>query len=342
MAHRTCGIVYYANGLTVITKTGERVNIERTEAMLVRENDQLEAGGTTTKEWIAVIPVDRNDSADEVTDLEWLKTATETERTAVRFVRVDASPHEMRLMQARPPTWGDTPGSLAYRSFPIRDIPLTILKSQDPTLRRLPPIAAQLDALRSANNTPPAPEDPAVTQQLLEVVSGLAADVQALKTERAPPLASSSEKDLFHRQLEALGIKLPQQSPAPAEQVPGTLGGADEIERLVAQRVEEEMRKRQSPPAARDGSANLFASSGTNSASQQLFASLSERLGGPGRAASGVPPPPTVIPEDPLGNLNPAQQALLLQLLQNVNPTQQGPLLQLLQSLTATQQAPLT
>ncbi len=129
MAHRTCGIVYYANDLTVITKTGERVNIERTEAMLVRENDQLEAGGTTTKEWIAVIPVDRNDSADEVTDLEWLKTATETERTAVRFVRVDASPHEMRLMQARPPTWGDTPGSLAYRSFPVRDIPLTILKS---------------------------------------------------------------------------------------------------------------------------------------------------------------------------------------------------------------------
>ena len=183
MAYRTCGIVYYANDLTVITKTGERVNIERTEAMLVRENDQLEAGGTTTKEWIAVIPVDYNDSADEVTDLEWLKTATETERTAVRFVRVDASPHEMRLMQARPPTWGDTPGSLAYRSFPIRDIPLTILKSQDPTLRRLPPIAAQLDALRSASKTPPVPEDPAVTQQLLEVVSGLAADVQALKTE---------------------------------------------------------------------------------------------------------------------------------------------------------------
>ena len=50
MAHRTCGIVYYANDLTVITKTGERVNIERTEAMLVRENDQLEAGATTTKE----------------------------------------------------------------------------------------------------------------------------------------------------------------------------------------------------------------------------------------------------------------------------------------------------
>ena len=283
--------------------------------------------------------MDRDDPADEVTDLQWIKTATETESTAVRFVRVDASPHEMRLMQARPPNWGGR--SLAYRSFPVRDIPLTILKTQDPTLRRLPPLAAQLDAILSANKTPPAPEDPAVTQQLLEVVSGLAADAQALKTERAPPLASSSEKDLFHRQLEALGIKLPQQSPAPAEQVPGTLGGADEIERLVAQRVDEEMRKRQSPPAARDGSANLFASSGTNSASQQLFASLSERLGGPGRAASGVPPPPTVIPEDPLGNLNPAQQALLLQLLQNVNPTQQGPLLQLLQSLTATQQAPV-
>ena len=79
MAHRTCGIVYYANDLTVITKTGERVNIERTETMLVRENDQLEAGGTTTKEWIAVIPVDRDDPADEVTDLQWIKTATETE-----------------------------------------------------------------------------------------------------------------------------------------------------------------------------------------------------------------------------------------------------------------------
>ena len=197
--------------------------------------------------------MDRNDSADEVTDLEWLKTATETERTAVRFVRVDASPHEMRLMQARPPTWGDTPGSLAYRSFPVRDIPLTILKSQDPTLRRLPPIATQLDALRSASKTPPVPEDPAVTQQLLEVVSGLAADVQALKTERAPPAATLTEKDLLHRQLEALGIKLPQQPPALAEQVPVTLGGADEIERLVAQRVEEELRKRQSPPAARDG-----------------------------------------------------------------------------------------
>ena len=50
MANRTCGIVYYANGLTVITKAGERVNIDRTEVMLVRENDQLEAGATTTKE----------------------------------------------------------------------------------------------------------------------------------------------------------------------------------------------------------------------------------------------------------------------------------------------------
>ena len=165
---------------------------------------------------------------------------------------------------------------------------MTILKSQDPTLRRLPPIAAQLDALRSASKTPPVPEDPAVTQQLLEVVSGLAADVQALKTERAPPAATLTEKDLLHRQLEALGIKLPQKPPAPAEQVPGTLGGADEIERLVAQRVEEELRKRQSPPVARDGSANLFASSGTGSANQQLFANLSERLGGPARAATSV------------------------------------------------------
>ena len=163
MAHRTCGIVYYANDLTVITKTGERGKIERTEVMLVRENDQLEVGATTTKEWIAVVPVDRNDSADEVTDLEWLKTAKETERTAVRFVRVDASPHEMRLTQTRPTTGGDVPGSLDYRSFTIRDISPTILKSQDPTLRRLPPIAAQLDALRSASKTPPAPEDPAVT-----------------------------------------------------------------------------------------------------------------------------------------------------------------------------------
>ena len=341
MAHRTCGIVYYANDLTVITKTGERVDIGRTEVMLVRENDQLEAGATTTKEWIAVVPVDRNDSADEVTDLEWLKTATETERTAVRFVRVDASPHELRLMQARPPTWGDTPGSLAYRSFPVRDIPLTILKSQDPTLRRLPPIAAQLDALRSASKTPPVPEDPAVTQQLLEVVSGLAADVQALKTERTPPAGAPTEKDLFHRQLEALGIKLPQQPPALAEQVPVTLGGADEIERLVAQRVEEELRKRQSPPAARDGSANLFASSGTGSANQQLFANLSERLGGPARAATGVPPSPPVMPENPLGNLNPTQKALLVQLLQNISPTQQAHLLELLQTVNATQQAPL-
>ena len=114
MAHRTCGIVYYANDLTVITKTGERVKIDRTEVMLVRENDQLEPGASTTKEWIAVIPVDRNDSGDEVADLEWLKTTTETEKTAVRFVRVDASPHEMRLMQTRPPTWGDVPGSLEY------------------------------------------------------------------------------------------------------------------------------------------------------------------------------------------------------------------------------------
>ena len=65
-----------------------------------------------------------------------------------------------------------------------------------------------------------------------------------------------------------------------------------------------------------------------------MFASLSERLGGPGRAANGVPPPSTVIPEDPLGNLNPAQHALLLQLLQNLNATQQVPLPQLLQSLT--------
>ena len=341
MANRTCGIVYYANGLTVITKTGERVTIDRTEVMLVRENDQPEPGASTTKEWIAAIPVDRDDSADEVTDLEWLKTATETERTAVRFVRVDASPHELRLMQARPPTWGDTAGSLAYRSFPVRDIPLTILKSQDPTLRRLPPIAAQLDALRSASKTPPVPEDPAVTQQLLEVVSGLAADVQALKTERAPPAATLTEKDLLHRQLEALGIKLPQQPPALAEQVPVTLGGANEIERLVAQRVEEELRKRQSPPAARDGSANLFASSGTGSANQQLFANLSERLGGPARAAAGVPPSPSVMPENSLGNLNPTQQALLVQLLQNISPTQQAPLLELLQTLNAPQQAPL-
>ena len=163
MANRTCGIVYYANGLTVITKTGERVDIGRTEIMLVRENDQPEPGASTTKEWIAVIPVDRNDPSAEVTDLQWLKTATETESTAVRFVRVDASPHEMRLTQTRPTTWGDVPGSLDYRSFTIRDIPLTILKSQDPTLWRLPPLEAQLDAFRFANKTPPAPEDPAVT-----------------------------------------------------------------------------------------------------------------------------------------------------------------------------------
>ena len=101
---------------------------------------------------------------------------------------------------------------------------------------------------------------------------------------------------------------------------------------MVAQRVEEELRKRQSPPAARDGSANLFASSGTGSANQQLFANLSERLGGPARAATGAPPPPSVMPESPLGNLNPTQQALLVQLLQNVSPTQQAPLLELLQT----------
>ena len=115
MAHRTCGIVYYANSLTVITKTGERVNIDRTEVMLVRENDQPEPGASTTKEWIAVIPVDRNDPSAEVTDLQWLKTATETESTAVRFVRVDASLHEMRLTQTRPTTCGDVPGSLDYQ-----------------------------------------------------------------------------------------------------------------------------------------------------------------------------------------------------------------------------------
>ena len=116
MANRTCGIVYYANGLTVITKTGERVDIGRTEIMLVRENDQPEPGTLTTKEWIAVIPVDRNDRSDQLTDLQWLKTATETESTAVRFVRVDASPHEMRLTQTRPTTWG---GRTRFVGLPI-------------------------------------------------------------------------------------------------------------------------------------------------------------------------------------------------------------------------------
>ena len=47
------------------------------------------------------------------------------------------------------------------------------------------------------------------------------------------------------------------------------------------------------------------------------------------------------MPESPLGNLNPTQQALLVQLLQNVSPTQQAPLLELLQTLNAPQQAPL-
>ena len=167
MAHRTCGLIYHAHQLEGID--------EKTEVMLVRHIEEDSA----TKEWIGAIPTAADDEPKDVTTLEWIGAQREVITAKVRYVRMDAK--GMRLHDQLPASWkvGE------YRAFEVRDIPLTALKNNDPTLRRPFPPPVITDLLRPQGKTSPEEPGPDLTRQLVETVSGLAEKVEALMQERA-------------------------------------------------------------------------------------------------------------------------------------------------------------
>ena len=176
MAHRTCGLIYHAHQLEGID--------EKTEVMLVRHIEEDSA----TKEWIGAIPTAADDEPKDVTTLEWIGARREVITAKVRYVRMDAK--GMRLHDQLPASWkvGE------YRAFEVRDIPLTALKNNDPTLRRPFPPPVITDLLRPHGKTPPEEPGPDLTRQLVETVSGLAEKVEALMQERTTETRKSGER----------------------------------------------------------------------------------------------------------------------------------------------------
>ena len=175
MAHRTCGLIYHAHQLEGID--------EKTEVMLVRHIEEDSA----TKEWIGAIPTAADDEPKDVTTLEWIGARREVNTAKVRYVRMDAK--GMRLHDQLPASWkvGE------YRAFEVRDIPLTALKNNDPTLRRPFPPPVITDLLRPQGKTSPEEPGPDLTRQLVETVSGLAEKVEALMQERATETRKGGE-----------------------------------------------------------------------------------------------------------------------------------------------------
>ena len=164
MAHRTCGLIYHAHQLEGID--------EKTEVMLVRHIEEDSARhieeDSATKEWIGAIPTAADDEPKDVTTLEWIGAQREVITAKVRYVRMDAK--GMPLHDQLPASWkvGE------YRAFEVRDIPLTALKNNDPTLRRPFPPPVITDLLRPQGKTSPEEPGPDLTRQLVETVSGLA------------------------------------------------------------------------------------------------------------------------------------------------------------------------
>ena len=175
MAHRTCGLIYHAHQLEGID--------EKTEVMLVRHIEEDSA----TKEWIGAIPTAADDEPKDVTTLEWIGAQREVITAKVRYVRMDAK--GMRLHDQLPASWkvGE------YRAFEVRDIPLTALKNNDPTLRRPFPPPVITDLLRPQGKTSPEEPGPDLARQLVETVSGLAEKVEALMQERATETRKGGE-----------------------------------------------------------------------------------------------------------------------------------------------------
>ena len=221
MANRTCGRIYYAHQLEGVTPCGH------TEVILVREEEGPDPG------YIAAIPttglVDVSPTSG-MTEVQWINDAKAVETLAVRYVRTPKA--GLRLKEELPTNW--KPGE--YRAFSVRNIPYSILVSQDPTLRPpfKPPSIA--DLIRPRDRTTPEEPGPELTRQLVETVSGLAEKVEALMQERTTETRKSgerppAEKLALAEQKLALEGKLESKKLAFAEQ-PG--GGSTEEQLRLA------------------------------------------------------------------------------------------------------------
>ena len=179
MANRTCGLIYYAHQLEGATPSEDSEVIEHTEVILVREEEGPDPG------YIAAIPTTAERG---MTSLQWINDKKAVETAAVRYVRTPKA--GLRLKEELPTNW--KPGE--YRAFSVRNIPYSILVSQDPTLRLpfKPPSIA--DLIRPQDKTTPEEPGPELTRQLVETVSGLAEKVEALMQERTTETRKSGER----------------------------------------------------------------------------------------------------------------------------------------------------
>ena len=221
MANRTCGRIYYAHQLEGATPSEDSEVIEHTEVILVREEEGPDPG------YIAAIPTTAERG---MTSLQWINDKKAVETAAVRYVRTPKA--GLRLKEELPTNW--KPGE--YRAFSVRNIPYSILVSQDPTLRLpfKPPSIA--DLIRPQDKTTPEEPGPELTRQLVETVSGLAEKVEALMQERTTETRKSgerppAEKLALAEQKLALEGKLESKKLAFAEQ-PG--GGSTEEQLRLA------------------------------------------------------------------------------------------------------------
>ena len=221
MANRTCGLIYYAHQLEGATPSEDSEVIEHTEVILVREEEGPDPG------YIAAIPTTAERG---MTSLQWINDKKAVETAAVRYVRTPKA--GLRLKNELPTNW--KPGE--YRAFSVRNIPYSILVSQDPTLRPpfKPPSIA--DLIRPRDRTTPEEPGPELTRQLVETVSGLAEKVEALMQERTTETRKSgerppAEKLALAEQKLALEGKLESKKLAFAEQ-PG--GGSPEEQLRLA------------------------------------------------------------------------------------------------------------
>ena len=142
MANRTCGRIYYAHQLEGVTTSEDYELIENTEVILVRGEEGPDP------RYIAAIPTTAERG---MTTLQWINDKKAVETAAVRYVRTPKA--GLRLKEELPTNW--KPGE--YRAFSVRNIPYSILVSQDPTLRLpfKPPSIA--DLIRPHDKTTPAP-----------------------------------------------------------------------------------------------------------------------------------------------------------------------------------------
>ena len=189
MAHRTCGITYYAS-LPFLDD-------EKSEIILVRKESE--------QRYVVAVPPSRDDPAGTYTAVTWKgdpSSATDDSQTSVRYEFMAGQ--QMRLMAQRPATWTEC------RQFEcaiplaalVKHIPAALggTPSTDPNAApagpsSIPPyltqvievvtrLADKVEVLEQARVTPPLDAHDSTSEQLLNAVSNLAAKVEALESGR--------------------------------------------------------------------------------------------------------------------------------------------------------------